>query len=324
MKTDIAKIFRPVEQQLKQVRQLTNKQMKATCGDDGMKKVISSFSLSSGKMLRPALVLLSGAACGKITQRHIRIASVVEMLHNATLLHDDVIDASLLRRARPTVNSLFGNERAILLGDFLLSRLFSICCGLDNQSREIIAETIRHLAEGELRQTIHKKDYELSEKEYLQIITDKTAALFSACCSLGAALADAGQIQNKSLLRFGLNLGIAFQLADDLFDLTGDENKCTKTLGADADGNKPTLALIHHLSRLSPRQKTKLTAQLDKNSLSRNELRQIIETDGALDYVRKRISKYIEEAVANLGPLKDSDAKNALIETAKFVNELTA
>jgi len=332
VKTDIAHTIKFVERELKQVRGLIERQLKVIRLGEGVKRLVSSLDVCSGKMIRPALVLMSGAACGPITDRHIRIAAIIEMLHNATLLHDDVIDEGRVRRGKPTVNSLFGNEPAVLLGDFLLSRLFKLCAQLEPDILTFIASTTARICEGELSQMIHRNDFSLNEKEYLKIITEKSAALFSDCCFLGALLAGACEKEKKALSDFGLNFGIAFQLADDLIDIVGDENKSRKTLGSDVNKNKPTLVLIDLLRRLTPAERKKLIRQLSavrhgqvhNNDISTKTLAKMVESKGSARYVRCQIGRFIERALFTLKALKDSAAKKALIDTAKCISKLTA
>lgn len=241
--------FRLIDDELGQVKELINEQL-AGCSEP-VSRLLGTFSSCSGKMLRPGLVLLSyrvmrDGSCVKRNKQYdtrnthdelIRIAAVIEMIHNAALLHDDVIDEGQKRRGLPTVNSLWGNESAVLLGDFLLSRVFKMCAELKPQFQKVIAATVVRTCEGELSQIIQRRNWQLSESEYIEIITEKSAALFSSCCHLGGLLAGASETQIRSLTCFGLNTGIAFQITDDLVDIIGDESKTGKTLGSDVDKN---------------------------------------------------------------------------------------
>jgi octaprenyl-diphosphate synthase len=199
-----------------------------------------------------------------------------------------------------------------------------MCAKFEPEVLRFITSVTASICEGELRQTIHRKNYNLSEEEYLQIITDKSASLFESCCFLGAFLAGADEKEKKALADFGLNFGIAFQLADDLVDIIGDENKSEKTLGSDVSKNKPTLALICLLRRLSRSEKKKLILKLNNDKIDTKALRKMIESKGSANYVRSQIALFTDRAVVKLRPLKDSIAKKALIETAKFINRLTA
>ncbi|MBA7605324.1 hypothetical protein ES703_12454 [subsurface metagenome] len=252
----------------------------------------------------------------------IRIAAIIEMIHNATLLHDDVIDEGQRRRGQPTINSLWGNESAVLLGDFLLSRVFKICAGLEPQVAGVIAAATIRICEGELRQIVQRQNWQLSESEYIDIITEKSAALFSSCCYLGGLLAQGTEAQGRSLAVFGLNAGIAFQITDDLLDIVGDESKTGKTLGSDADKNKLTLAVIHLLRAVDEKEKNAVinsylerkNAQYDKDALV-----ETLSRYGSLEYARNRAQEFVAAAVRALAGLQESDAKKALIETARFM-----
>jgi octaprenyl-diphosphate synthase len=276
-------------------------------------------NIRGGKMLRPGLVLLAGASCGRITGEHLRVAAVIEMIHNATLLHDDVIDEGRTRRGLPTVNSIWGNESAVLLGDFILGRVFKMCAELDPWVGRTIAAAAVRVCEGELRQLIQRQNWQLSESQYLDIITEKSAALFSCCCSLGGLLARADEDKVKALSEFGLNAGIAFQITDDLLDIIGDENKTGKTLGSDAGKNKLTLAVIHFLKTAEEKEKAEV-----KNTLNKDAMIEMLNRYGSLEYTHKQAKGFAARAVKALDGLEKSDARDALVETAKFMADRVA
>lgn len=275
------------------------------------------FNRRTGKMFRPALVLLAGQCCGQITDQHIHIAAIVEMIHNATLLHDDVLDHARKRRGGPTINSLEGNEAAILLGDFLISRALKICADIPSQIINIISDTTAHTCEGELTQTLMKNNFRLTESQYIDIITKKTAALLSSCCRLGALSANANQKQIQSLADFGHYIGITFQLTDDLLDIIGTETKMGKTLGTDADKNKPTLPIIHLLTKLNKKEKNSLLAKL--NTIPRTEITDLLNSHDSLTYVRQQAKEFAQKAIQSLTHLDNSPAKNALIQIADSI-----
>lgn len=330
-RTDISSTFNPrfcgglvpaktgIDDELAQVKELIDEQLTSCPDKTGINRLLGTFDSCSGKMLRPGLVLLAGACCGKITDKHIRIAAVVEVIHNATLLHDDVIDEGQRRRGLPTVNSLWGNESAILLGDFLLSKVFQMCGDLQPRFQKIIAATTARICEGELRQVMQRRNWQLSESEYIDIITEKSAALFSSSCLLGGLLAGGSETQVQSLADFGLNVGIAFQITDDLLDIIGEESKTGKTLGTDADKNKLTLAVIHLLRAVDDKGKAEIESKLNTTEQSKKSLVKMLRSYGSLDYARSCAQEFVAQAIASLAGLKESDAKNTLIETAKFV-----
>ena len=342
--------FRLIDEQLSWVKELINEQLTAPpkAGDIG--RLLEYVSGRSGKMIRPGLVLLSyrvvrpapaeafaetsDASCEKNTQyairntqyEAIRIAAIVEMIHNATLLHDDVIDEGQRRRGQPTINSLWGNESAVLLGDFLLSRVFKICTGLEPQVAGVIAAATIRICEGELRQVVQRQNWQLSESEYIDIITEKSAALFSSCCYLGGLLAQGTEAQVQSLAAFGLNAGIAFQITDDLLDIVGDESKTGKTLGSDADKNKLTLAVIHLLRAVDEKEKNAvINSYLERKNTDYDKaaLMEMLGSYGSLEYAHNRAQEFVAGAVRALAGLQESDAKKALIETARFMASRT-
>lgn len=286
-------------------------------------RLIEYVSSRSGKMLRPALLLLGGRSCGQITDEHLRVAAIIEMMHNATLLHDDVIDEGQKRRGLPTVNHLWGNEIAVLLGDLLLSRVFKMCAELEEpQAAKIIAGAAVRLCEGELRQAIQRHDWQLSESDYIEAITEKSAVLFSSACYLGALLARAGERHTRALAQYGLNAGIAFQMTDDLLDVVGDERKTGKTLGSDVDKHKLTLAMIHLLRSVGEEEKETIISSFlvqEDARRNRNVLVKMLNRYGSLDYARDRTQEFVCAAVSALAGLPESQAKEALVDVAKFM-----
>jgi len=312
--------FRLIEDQLNQVRQLINEQLIVPATGADINRLLEYIKTRSGKMIRPGLVLLAGSAIGKITARHIRVAAIVEMIHDATLLHDDVIDEGQKRRGLPTINSLCGNESAVLLGDLLLSQVFKMCADLQPKITNIIAAATSRTCQGELRQVIQRHNWQLSEPQYLDIITEKSAAFFSSCCHLGALLAQATQAEVESLARFGASAGIAFQIIDDLLDLIGDESQTGKTLRSDVNKNKPTLAIIHLLKVADQKEKSKIYNKLNRSAdTNSNALLKMLKSYGILEYAHNRAQEFVDKAIQALTGLRQSQAKEALIETAKFM-----
>ena len=312
--------FRLIDSQLSRVKELINEQLTSPAGAGDVNRLLKHVRGRSGKMIRPGLVLLAGGCCGKITDEHIRVAAIVEMIHCATLLHDDVIDEGQKRRGRPTINNLWGNEAAVLLGDFLLGRVFEMCAELGSRVAKVIAGVAVRVCEGELRQIIQRQNWQLSESEYIDVITEKSAVLFSSSCQLGAFSAQATETQARSLAEFGMNAGIAFQITDDLLDIIGDESKTGKTLGRDADKHKLTLAVIHLLGAAGEREKgAVISSYLERKQYDKDALREMLGRYGSLEYTHSRAQEYVTRAVGALGGLKESAAKDALVETAKFI-----
>lgn len=316
--------FGVIAEELSRVKTLIEKEL-ADC-DDTVRKLVNHISFGRGKMVRPGLVILSGLACGGITEGHIRAAAVIEMIHNATLLHDDVVDEGKMRRGLPTLNRLEGNESAVLLGDFLLSRVFAMWVGLESGAAKIIASAAVRTCEGEIRQTARRGDYKLSEEEYIDIIVEKSAALFSAACAAGATLAGADEQTTSKLAQYGLNTGLAFQVTDDLLDLTGQQDKTGKSVGNDLDRNKLTLPVIHLLRTAGVSDKEAVQKVLTGKppAGANNGLLEKLHSCGSIEYARAGAGEYAERAIAALAELGDSEYKKALVETTRFIVRRTA
>jgi octaprenyl-diphosphate synthase len=316
--------FTRIDSQLGQVSDLIRRSLTngGTAGE--LSPLFDHLNARSGKLLRPGLVLLAGECFGPATDDHIRVAAMVEMIHHATLLHDDVIDNGHVRRGVPTVNRLWGNESAVLLGDFVLSRVFQMAADLDASVARIIARTAVRVCEGELRQVSHRRNWRLTEAEYIGIITAKSASFFSGCCRLGALLAHANEEHVEAAARFGLSAGIAFQIADDLLDVVGDESRTGKTGYNDIAGDKLTLAMIHLLRTVEETRRADVCAMLELRSESRGELADLLGRYGSLRYAHEQAEAHVAEAAHALAGLPAGMARDALLETARFMANRTA
>lgn len=274
-----------------------------------------------GKLLRPRLLLMAAEATGGIRDEHITLAGVVEMVHMATLVHDDVLDEADVRRRSATVNRLIGNEGAVLLGDYLISHAYHLCSSLGSThySRRIAAVT-NTVCEGELMQIEARGNFDLSERDYLEIIRRKTAALTGVCCELGAAAAGAEDDIIEHMAAFGASLGLAFQIVDDLLDLTASEAEMGKSVGRDADMGKLTLPLIRFRDTASPEDRQRLIAILSNGGEDKTAAaRMLVSSSDAIDYARGVARSYVEESQARLVHLPESAGKDALAATAEFV-----
>jgi octaprenyl-diphosphate synthase len=316
--------FRRIEASLRQVSDWIHKSLATHSPERPLVSLIDHLKACSGKMLRPGMVLLAGECFGPLGEQHIQVSAMVEMIHHATLLHDDVIDDGRKRRGAPTVNCLWGNESAVLLGDFVLSQVFRMAADLESAVAKILAQTAVRVCEGELRQVIQERNWRLGEPQYLEIITEKSASFFSGCCRLGAMLAHAGEAHVESLARFGLLAGIAFQITDDLLDIAGDENRMGKAPQSDFAKDKPTLAVIHLLRTADAPARAGVCALLTSSDGSRRELVEMLDRYGSLQYAREQALGYVAKATAALVNLPPSEAKDALIETARFMANRTA
>ena len=308
--------FNIIAQPLCQVREVIESRL--TDSGESVKPLIDYISTRLGKMARPALLLLAGQACGAITGSHMETAAIIELVHMATLLHDDVIDEAESRRNTATVNTIWSNKSAILLGDLVLSRAFEMCSRLESQKvSQILADVACQICRGELRQNINTENWRLSEDEYFQIVTDKTASLFEVSCLLGAFLSNADPLTQKCLSDFGLNFGIAFQIADDILDIAGDEKRAGKTLGTDFFKGKPTLAVIHLLNNADVSGRDELIEKLTLEK-DRWPLAKLLTDSGSIDYARQKAELFCRQGQKALDKLPSSDAKAALIEISQF------
>ena len=280
---------------------------------------------SGGKRLRPALVVMAARACGYAGRAHYTLAAVVEMIHTATLLHDDVVDESKLRRGIATANATFGNAASVLVGDFLYSRAFQLMVGIESMRvLEILSNATNVIAEGEVLQLINSGDPALEETAYLGVIRRKTAKLFEAAAELGAVLGNASAEHTQSLARYGTHLGTAFQLVDDVLDYSGELAVIGKNLGDDLAEGKMTLPLIRAIATGSA-----ADAALIRDAITRGRLTEfqpvldVLRRTGALDYARECAARESEAAAACVAGLPDSPDRRNLLELAAFAARRT-
>jgi octaprenyl-diphosphate synthase len=282
---------------------------------------ISQYIISAGgKRLRPALVLLSARAVGCRSDEPEQLAAVIEFIHTATLLHDDVVDESGLRRGRRTANAVWGNAGAILSGDFLYSRSFQMMVDVGRMPvMRIMADATNAIAEGEVLQLMNCGDAGVDEARYLRVIELKTARLFEAGCRIGALSADAGADAEQALAHYGRSLGIAFQLMDDLLDYTADPTVSGKNLGTDLAEGKPTLPLIYVLRHGTAAEQALIRRALEKGTVDQlGKVLAAIESTGAVPYTRALAERHGREAEAAVSGLPESPFKTALIGLARY------
>jgi len=269
---------------------------------------------AGGKRLRPLLVLLSASALGDCSPDHIKFAAIIEFIHTATLLHDDVVDISSLRRGRPTANAEFGNAPSVLVGDFLYTRAFQLMVQLGNMDiLEHMADTTNTIAAGEVLQLARAGSADTTEAQYLDVISRKTAILFAAAC-YGAATLNAEELEVRQAMHaYGLNLGIAFQMIDDALDYQGDPATMGKNVGDDLTEGKATLPLIHAMREGTGAERTLIRDAITAKSAARiDDIVSAVNRCGSLDYTRAQARQYHDLALLQLENLPDSDARAAL------------
>ena len=275
---------------------------------------------SGGKRLRPALVLLSSGLFDDIKAPQHELAAIIEFIHTATLLHDDVVDESAMRRGKSTANHLFGNAASVLVGDFVYSRAFQMMVKLQNMRvMDILSETTNIIAEGEVLQLLNIHNADVTEQDYLRVIHFKTAKLFEAATRLGAVLSGANNADETALAQYGMRLGTAFQLIDDVLDLSGDSKQIGKNLGDDLSEGKPTLPLLIAMHRGNATEAANIRNAIQHGGLDELPavLSAVLATD-ALNYVRNLAKNEARLGVEAIAHLPESANKQALIELAEF------
>jgi octaprenyl-diphosphate synthase len=288
-------------------------------------RVAEHIVSGGGKRLRPLLVVLVGRACGRSGHAHVEAAAFIEFIHTATLLHDDVVDGSSMRRGRDTANEVFGNQASVLVGDFVYSRAFQMMASLNSQRvMEIMADATNVIAEGEVLQLMNAHDPETTEQRYLDVIYRKTARLFEAGAEVAAVLSDGTPEMQRSLARFGRHLGSAYQLVDDVLDFRSNPAERGKNLGDDLAEGKPTLPLIHALRLASDPDRTLLRTAIESGDLAQLEpIVGCIESSGGLEYAAELARRESQTALAALEVLPDSVYKRGLQALARFAADHT-
>lgn len=278
---------------------------------------------AGGKRLRPLLVLLSAKSCNYEDQLHLSLAVVIEFLHTAMLLHDDVVDESVLRRGRSTVNAAWGNPASVLVGDFLHSRAFEMMVEIgEMRVMEILSHATNIIAEGEVQQLSNLKNPDLSEQSYMEVIRRKTAMLFEAASHSGAVLAGADRDSEQALRNYGVHLGLAFQLIDDVLDYGGETANLGKNVGDDLAEGKVTLPLIYAMDQGSRSQTDLIRHAIRQGGLDRlSEIIATVESTGALEYTREKARQEREKAILSLEKISPSTYRQAMYNLVNFAVE---
>jgi octaprenyl-diphosphate synthase len=315
---DIQSIYSLIQDDLANVDSLIQQRLQS---DVALINQLGFYIINSGgKRLRPAIAILSARACGYEGDKHINLATIIEFIHTATLLHDDVVDNSDMRRGQETANNLWGNEASVLVGDFLYTRSFEMMVEMDSMRlMQILSNTTNIIAEGEVLQLLNCHDADTTESRYLEVIHHKTAKLFEAAGRLGAVICGAGDDIERAMALYAMHLGSAFQLVDDLLDYSQSSETIGKNIGDDLAEGKPTLPLIYAMRQGSEAQAKVIREAIEKGERDRiDEIISIINDTGAIEYTARAAQNEVALAKAALDDLPDSDYKSALIGLAEF------
>jgi len=285
---------------------------------------VGEYVLSSGgKRVRPALLLLAARLCGYHGDKAVPLASVVEFIHTATLLHDDVVDSATLRRGLASANTLWGNEASVLVGDFLFSKSFSLMVAVGSLDiLRVLSDATTVIAEGEVMQLLCTGEIDLSEERYIEVVRSKTAILMSAACEAGAILGNASPVQQKSLADFGMSLGIAFQLMDDTLDYIATEEEFGKSIGHDLEEGKITLPLIHTLRHCTPAEREIIEVVVEQDEMGLDDFRRVsdlVKNYGGITYTVDAAKRYIDECRSQLAVFEAGPVAAALLGLADYV-----
>jgi len=315
---DISEIHDLVSDDLAKINDLINQSLASEVPLIGQ---LSSYIIrAGGKRIRPTLVALVSKAQNYQGDHHINVGTFIEFIHTATLLHDDVVDASNLRRGQDTANKVWGDEASVLVGDFLYSRAFEMMVELDDMRvMGIMANATNKIAEGEVMQLLNSHNIKVTEEQYLNVVQHKTAKLFAAAASSSALVCGADNNIELCFSNYGKNLGIAFQVADDVMDFMSESSDIGKNIGDDIAEGKPTLPLIHAIKNSSGRDRTLITEAIKNGSLDEvDEIISVLHRTGAIEYCFKVARKYSNLAQSSLSSLDSSIFKDALISLAEF------
>jgi octaprenyl-diphosphate synthase len=317
----LEEIYSPVREDLGRVEERLFEA--ARCEESSLSDAIERILRAGGKRLRPALVLFAARGCNYTGERSIRMAVAMELVHTASLIHDDVIDEAEVRRGEPTVNSSWGNRRSVLLGDYLYTRVVDMVAeDGDLEVVRCLAQTAASMARGEMVQTLCRNELNVSEQEYLRIINRKTASLISCCCRVGALLGGNGNGEVEALAQYGRDLGMAFQITDDLLDFTADQQKLGKTLGNDIREGRLTLPFIRALAKADQQEREWLTGvfragTVDDQVLQR--IRLLVDRCRGVEYCRQRAEEYSRSCKEKLEVLEESESRRSLAMLAEYV-----
>ena len=314
------KILSAVESELEEIEKALSDNLNPYL--DLVSDVAGHLLFSGGKRLRPLLMVLSAKICGYTGDYDKTFSTALEYLHTATLLHDDLVDEAAMRRGKPVANASWGNSITVLVGDYLLARALSISAGTGRlRVVQVLAELTENMSQGEVHQLMRKGDVRLTEDEYMEVIRRKTAVLFEAACQVSAIIADAPEEKEKSLARYGYNLGIAFQMADDLFDYTLQSSELGKEVGADLREGKLTLPVIYALKQAQPADRDRMISIIQNEDFAVedfNTLVNLLDKYGGIDYTQNAAAGYIKTAKAALTGFDPSPTRETMLDIADY------
>ncbi|MBL6956853.1 MAG: polyprenyl synthetase family protein [Chlorobium phaeobacteroides] len=318
---NIQDVVFPVSEELKSFRQKYKTALETE--NSLIDKVVRYILKQQGKQIRPLLVMLGAKVCGGVEEKTYRAAIMAELLHSATLIHDDVVDGAEMRRGIASINAVWKNKISVLIGDYMLSKglLFS----LDNKDYlflHMVSTAVRRMSEGEILQIQKTRSLDITEEDYLRVISDKTASLLSTSSAMGAASVTDDEVKINALKSYGEYLGLAFQIRDDLLDYTGDSKKTGKQLGIDIKDKKITLPLIYALRNSEGSEQKKIKSILKssrKRSMRSREVVDFVKAKGGLDYAAEVAEGFASKALAAIEKLEDNDARRSLNLLVDFV-----
>jgi len=318
---NIKEISKPIEDHLKEFNKYFKDTMKSNVAL--LDIIVSYMTRKRGKQVRPAMVFLSAELCGGVNQRTYIGASMIELLHTATLVHDDVVDNSDKRRGLATINAEWNNKIAVLIGDFLLAKgLLAATSNIEFGFLHATSNAVKRMSEGELLQIQKSKEIDLEEETYFRIISDKTASLLSAACKVGALSATDNEKKHDLMYQYGENVGIAFQIRDDIFDYTGDASMIGKPIGNDLKEKKITLPLLYSFRQGPKGEAKKILKMVKEDKMTKDNIKKIVSfvtENGGLDYAKDKANHFRDEAINILNKFEPSPARDSLISFARFV-----
>lgn len=320
--SELAALIAPVADGLKRMRETIAHELREE--SPAVREMVEHVGRFQGKQLRAALVLLSGEATSNTTDEHASIAAVVEMIHLATLVHDDVLDGAEVRRRVACVNHRWDNQTAVLLGDFLYARAFAVSTDLSSRlCSRVLAEATRRICVGEIEQAAGRYDFDAKQERYEWVAGAKTATLYAAACELGARYPGGRDEMGSRMRQFGWDLGLAFQIIDDCLDLTATQAEIGKSVGTDVEDGKVTLPVLWAYARASEAEKAAIRDAYTRPGLVDrvSELRRVCKLDAGVEYARRRAENLITSAIASVRELPESPARTSLENIAGFVLE---